>query len=262
MGKALCLLAKGTEEGHEIRLSGRRFSLTLGEPVRFNLLTSTHDTLTNNTAIQNGVMVDVDPDLFAPLPPYITTLEGEGAELQANQKERVEVQLACQLTEVGTLKMECVSAEDDKKRWELEFEVRNKQTDEGEEIQLHPRLNECKELIARLYSGNKKSAEGNEIKTLAKDLEKNSANAMSGTSPHSVNFSILLRKVVSVVVALNNMRKTGFVWLALHCVRALAIQQTLGVLSKFGGCINKIFSSKTIKAGQTGGYSGDVSRAV
>lgn len=172
MGKALCLLAKGTEEGHEIRLSGRRFSLTLGEPVRFNLLTSTHDTLTNNTAIQNGVMVDVDPDLFAPLPPYITTLEGEGAKLQANQKERVEVQLACQLTEVGTLKMECVSAEDDNKRWELEFEVRNKQTDEGEEIQLHPRLNECKELIARLYSGNKKSAEGNEIKTLAKDLEK------------------------------------------------------------------------------------------
>ncbi|TOK86346.1 Hsp70 family protein [Vibrio parahaemolyticus] len=172
MGKALCLLAKGTEEGHEIRLSGRRFSLTLGEPVRFNLLTSTHDTLTNNTAIQNGVMVDVDPDLFAPLPPYITTLEGEGAELQANQKERVEVQLACQLTEVGTLKMERVSAEDDNKRWELEFEVRNKQADDGEEIQLHPRLNECKELIARLYSGNKKSAEGKEIKTLAKDLEK------------------------------------------------------------------------------------------
>ncbi|MBT0108236.1 hsp70 family protein [Vibrio alginolyticus] len=172
MGKALCLLAKGTEEGHEIRLSGRRFSLTLGEPVRFNLLTSTHDTLTNNTAIQNGVMVDVDPDLFAPLPPYITTLEGEGAELQANQKERVEVQLACQLTEVGTLKMECVSVEDDSKRWELEFEVRNKQTDDSEQVKLHPKLNECKELIARLYSGNKKSAESKEIKTLAKDLEK------------------------------------------------------------------------------------------
>ncbi|EGR2218445.1 hsp70 family protein [Vibrio parahaemolyticus] len=172
MGKALCLLAKGTEEGHEIRLSGRRFSLTLGEPVRFNLLTSTHDTLTNNTAIQNGMMVDVDPDLFAPLPPYITTLEGEGAELQANQKERVEVQLACQLTEVGTLKMECVSAEDDSKRWELEFEVRNKQTDDSEQVKLHPKLNESKELIARLYSGNKKSAEGKEIKTLAKDLEK------------------------------------------------------------------------------------------
>nr|WP_319554302.1 Hsp70 family protein [uncultured Vibrio sp.] len=172
MGKALCLLAKGTEEGHEIRLSGRRFSLTLGEPVRFNLLTSTHDTLSNNTAIQNGVMVDVDPDLFVPLPPYITTLEGEGAELHANQKERVEVQLACQLTEVGTLKMECVSAEDDTKRWALEFEVRNKQADDSEDVKLHPKLNECKELVARLYSGNKKSADSKEIKTLAKDLEK------------------------------------------------------------------------------------------
>ncbi|MDF2154650.1 Hsp70 family protein [Vibrio sp. CAU 1672] len=172
MGKALCLLAKGTEEGDEIRLSGRRFSLTLGEPVRFNLLTSTHDTLSNDATIQNGMMTDVDPDLFAPLPPYITTLEGEGSELHANQKERVEVQLACQLTEVGTLKMECVSVNDDSKRWALEFEVRNKQADDSEQLQLHPRLNECQHLIARLYSGNKKSADSKEIKTLAKDLEK------------------------------------------------------------------------------------------
>ncbi len=172
MGKALCLLSKGTEEGHEIRLSGRRFSLTLGEPVRFNLLTTTHDTLSNNTAIQNGVMVDIDPDLFAPLPPYISTLEGEGIELQANQKERVEVQLACQLTEVGTLKMECVHVEDDTKRWELEFEVRNQQAEEQVEESLHPRLPECKELISRIYSGNKKSADSKEIKTLAKELER------------------------------------------------------------------------------------------
>jgi molecular chaperone DnaK (HSP70) len=172
MGKALCLLAKGTDEGHEIRLSGRRFSLTLGEPVRFNLLTSTYDTLTHNTEIQNGVMVEVDPDIFSPLPPYISTLESEGTALQANQKERVEVQLACQLTEVGTLKMECVSVEEDNKRWELEFEVRNQQADETEQEQLHPRLTESKELISRLYSGNKKSADAKEIKTLAKDLER------------------------------------------------------------------------------------------
>ncbi|WP_019276624.1 Hsp70 family protein [Vibrio coralliilyticus] len=172
MGKALCLLAKGTDEGHEIRLSGRRFSLTLGEPVRFNLLTSTHDTLTHNTEIQSGVMVEVDPDIFSPLPPYISTLESEGTDLQANQKERVEVQLACQLTEVGTLKIECVSVEDDNKRWELEFEVRNQQADETEQEQLHPRLSESKELISRLYSGNKKSADAKEIKTLAKDLER------------------------------------------------------------------------------------------
>ncbi|EHK9047030.1 hsp70 family protein [Vibrio vulnificus] len=172
MGKALCLLAKGTEEGQEIRLTGRRFSLTLGEPVRFNLLTSTHDALSHHVAIQNGVMADIDPDIFTPLPPYIVTLQGEGAELEANQKERVEVQLACQLTEVGTLKMECVSVEEEDKRWALEFEVRNKKAEEQENATLHPRLNECKELITRLYSGNKKSGESNEIKVLAKELER------------------------------------------------------------------------------------------
>ncbi|UPQ88957.1 Hsp70 family protein [Vibrio sinaloensis] len=172
MGKALCLLAKGTDEGHEIRLSGRRFALTLGEPVRFNLLTTTHDLLNNQVAIQNGVMVDIDPDQFTPLPPYIVTLEGQGGSLHANQKERVEVQLACQLTEVGTLKMECVHLDDESKRWALEFEVRNPKVDTEQAQDLHPRLDDCKALIARIYSSNKKSAEGNEIKTLAKELER------------------------------------------------------------------------------------------
>ncbi|NVD06891.1 molecular chaperone DnaK [Vibrio sp. JPW-9-11-11] len=172
MGKALCLLAKGTEEGQEIRLSGRRFALTLGEPVRFNLLTSTQDSLNNQVAIQNGVMLDIDPDHFTPLPPYISTLESQGGTLHANQKERVEVQLACQLTEVGTLKIECVHIDDDSKRWALEFEVRNQKGDRDQEQDLHPRLEDCKALIARIYSANKKSAEGNEIKTLAKELER------------------------------------------------------------------------------------------
>ncbi|WP_154115571.1 Hsp70 family protein [Vibrio cincinnatiensis] len=172
MGNALCLLAKGTEEGQEIRLTGRRFSLTLGEPVRFNLLTSTHDTIAQDTAIQNGVVVKVDPDIFTPLPPYIVALDSEGATLEANQKERVTVQLACQLTEVGTLKLECVSIDDDQKRWALEFEVRHQKALETEPAALSPHLVECQSLISRLYSGNKKSSEGHEIKTLTKDLEK------------------------------------------------------------------------------------------
>ncbi|WP_394243218.1 Hsp70 family protein [Vibrio astriarenae] len=172
IGRALCLLAKGTDEGNEIRLTGRRFALTLGEPVRFNLLTSTHDSIVGSEAIKNGSISAIDPDLFSPLPPYISTLDSQGVELQANQKERVEVQLACQLTEVGTLKMECVSVEDENQRWQLEFEVRNQQAEEREAEDLHPRLGECQELVTRLYSGNKKSADTKAIKTLSKDLEK------------------------------------------------------------------------------------------
>lgn len=174
MGKALCLLAKGTEEGQEIRLTSRRFSLTLGEPVRFNLLTSTHDALTDNVAVQNGVLVAVNPDKFQPLPPYITTLQGdENIQLHANQKQRVEVQLACQLTEVGTLKIECVSVEDEQQRWLMEFEVRHSNQDGDDDTpRTNPRLEQAQQLITKTYSGNKSSADGNAIKTLSKDLDK------------------------------------------------------------------------------------------
>ncbi|WP_217555328.1 Hsp70 family protein [Vibrio metschnikovii] len=172
LGKALCLLAKGSEEGQEIRLTGRRFSLTLGEPVRFNLLTSSYDTIDEKAPIQNGMLINIEPERFTPLPPYITSLEGEGAVLHANQKERIEVQLACQLTEVGTLKIECVHVDDESKRWALEFEVRQQTEAMQQPASLHPRLSECKALIARLYSGNTKSAANNEIKTLTKTLEK------------------------------------------------------------------------------------------
>ncbi len=172
LGKALCLLAKGGEEGQEIRLTGRRFSLTLGEPVRFNLLTSHHDKIDDQTP-QNGMLLKVDADRLTPLPPYVTSLTGEGRTLHANQKERIEVQLACQLTEVGTLKMECVSLDDPNKRWALEFEVRQQTEAEGQSQQaLPPQLPECKTLIAHLYSGNSKNIPNNEIKTLSKTLEK------------------------------------------------------------------------------------------
>lgn len=170
-GHALCVLAKGTEEGQEIRLTSRRFSLTLGEPVRFNILTSTHDMFADRR-VQNGLLLAVEHELFTPLPPYITALKGnDDALLHANQKQRVEVQLACQLTEVGTLKIECVSVEDEKNRWQLEFEVR-KHNESDSEIQRHPRLSEAISLITHLYSGNKKASDNQAIKTLGKDLDK------------------------------------------------------------------------------------------
>ncbi|MFA0441813.1 molecular chaperone DnaK [Vibrio sp. 10N.286.49.C2] len=171
LGQALCLLSKGTDEGQEIRLSGRRFSLTLGEPVRFNLLTSTHDFFGQHQKVQNGMLTNIDPDQFLPLPPYINTLQGDDVALAENQKQRVEVQLACQLTEVGTLKVECVSVENDNQRWELEFEVRNKQSEQND-IKIHPGLEVSQTLVSRLYSGNKNSADTKEIKTLSKELEK------------------------------------------------------------------------------------------
>jgi molecular chaperone DnaK (HSP70) len=42
--RGICLLPRGTEEGHEIRLPERIFSLRLGQPVRFHLASSVADT--------------------------------------------------------------------------------------------------------------------------------------------------------------------------------------------------------------------------
>ncbi len=177
--KALCLLAKGTEEGQEIRLTGRRFALTLGEPVRFNLLTSTHEEIGENNStlsvsVKNGLVVDVNTEQFNALPPYISTLESETElALAANEKHRVEVILASQLTEVGTLKVECVDVNNDSNRWSLEFEVRKQSNQEDDlEHSEHPRLKECKEIIQNLYSGNKKASDSKAIKALNRDLEK------------------------------------------------------------------------------------------
>ncbi|EQA4696860.1 Hsp70 family protein [Vibrio cholerae] len=176
LGKALCLLAKGSEEGQEIRLTSRRFSLTVGEPVRFNLLTSTHDQIVPEQKVQNGALLPIDPDKFQPLPPYVLTLPAlDETPLAANQKQRVEVQLACQLTEVGTLQMVCVNTDDENQRWQVEFEIRQNLSNEdglSENSSISPKLQEAKALISKIYSANKTNADQQAIKTLTKELER------------------------------------------------------------------------------------------
>jgi len=174
--KALCLLAKGTEEGQEVRVTSRRFALTLDEPVRFNLLSTTAEHLNQTVVIQNGLLTDIDTDSLKPLPPYITALNSDNLtniSCSENQKNRVEVYLATQLTPIGTLQLECVNTENDHLRWSLEFEVRKTQSDE-EDIQskLPARFQEAAEQVSKLFSGNKNSSDEYSIKTLNKELEK------------------------------------------------------------------------------------------
>ncbi|OCH12295.1 Hsp70 family protein [Aliivibrio sp. 1S128] len=169
--QGLCLLAKGSDEGEEIRMTSRRFSLTLGEPVRFNLLSTTKDQLATS-----GMITELSDPSFVSLPPYVVTLESSKAkdELHANQKDRVEVTLACQFTEVGTIKIECVSIEDDSQRWLVEFEVRNQASNKSanlaEQISLPPRLPNAIVNIKEAYGGSKQNP--NAIKAFSKNIEK------------------------------------------------------------------------------------------
>ncbi|MEJ2765708.1 Hsp70 family protein [Photobacterium sp. MCCC 1A19761] len=174
--QGICLLPKGMDEGTEVRLANRKFALTLGEPVRFNLVSSTDDSHT-----QAGELFDIDSESFVTLPPFIATLDSERdrAALAANQKDREEVTLACQLTEVGTLQIECVSLSDEHKRWKVEFAIRKDiaRLNRGEdstlaESVLPARIDEALEAIKQVYGGSTKTASNQAIKTLRNRLEK------------------------------------------------------------------------------------------
>ncbi len=68
--RGICLLPRGTEEGHEILIADRTFALRLGHPVRFHLVSSSADTV-----YQPGELVDLAGGDFIRLPPIATVVQ-------------------------------------------------------------------------------------------------------------------------------------------------------------------------------------------
>ena len=156
--RGVCLLPRGTEEGREVCLLERTFSLRLGQPVRFHLVSSTGDTV-----YQPGAVVDIDVESFATLPPLATVLASTGA-------GEVAVQLAVTLNEVGTLEINCVAKDDPSQRWRLAFQLRG-DAEAGVSTAVHPRFRAAVERIERLYGARARDVGPKEIKTLRTDLE-------------------------------------------------------------------------------------------
>ena len=69
----LCLLPRGAEEGEEITLKDRTFSLKLGQPVSFLLASSTGEA----AYLRPGEMMPVDDELFHDLPPLAAVLDDD-----------------------------------------------------------------------------------------------------------------------------------------------------------------------------------------
>ncbi|MCG6938870.1 MAG: molecular chaperone DnaK, partial [Gammaproteobacteria bacterium] len=165
---AVCLMPKGTEEGQEVPLTGRKFALRLGQPVRFHLLSSSDD-----TAYTAGEQLDVDTESMIALPPLITVMDAE-----YNNKNEVEVELVSVLTEVGTLKIECVGLSAEPQRWSVEFQIR-KQLGAHQQAPSHvtePSLPACfdevKDKIQAVYGHGKKEFDPKAVRLLRNDLEK------------------------------------------------------------------------------------------
>ncbi len=186
--RGLCVLPRGAEEGEEVVVKERTFSLRLGEPVRFSLASSTGEA----AYVRAGEIVDVDADLFRELPPIAAVLDDVGEDAPRNsmappagysmappraapQRGReARVRLAAALTEIGTLEMSCIAEADASKRWKLELELRGQHDSElaaQRVTQLHPRYAEARARIDAVY-GKSEVEGGKLVKTLRADLEK------------------------------------------------------------------------------------------
>ena len=111
--KALCVAPFGMEEGTGATLENQEFALVVGEPVKFDFLSSMrhdHDV---------GTVVEDWEGEIRTIAQIQTTLDGELGSV-------IPVTLEIRVTEVGILELWCVSREDGR-RWKLEFNVREKE---------------------------------------------------------------------------------------------------------------------------------------
>ena len=115
--KALCVAAKGMEEGSDALIDTEEFVLITGEPVVFDILGSTMRK--DDVA---GTLVDGWRDgEIEPVASIETTLTGEPGRM-------IPVYFEISVTETGTLEFHCVS-HDTGEKWKLEFNVRENDDD-------------------------------------------------------------------------------------------------------------------------------------
>ncbi|PTB17919.1 molecular chaperone DnaK [Trinickia symbiotica] len=164
--RGVCLLPRGTEEGHEVRLEDRLFALRLGHPVRFHLVSTAAD-----TAYRHGELVDLSTGDFVRLPPIATVVQPQGT----GEARETPVKLATSLTEVGTLEMHCVGADDPAQRWLLEFQLRQgelgAEAASASETAAHSSLEAAIAPIDRAFGARAAGVDPKETKRLRSRLE-------------------------------------------------------------------------------------------
>jgi molecular chaperone DnaK (HSP70) len=160
--QGICILPRGTAEGEEVVLAERTFLLKLGTPVRFHLAASTDD-----FRPAPGALVDLDDERFLPLPPLAVALDRESG------RQEQAVRIAASLTEIGTLALQCVAADDPARRWSIEFQLRGAApaVTEGGTAR-HPRLDEALARIREIFGKKAKTADPKAIKGLRSELER------------------------------------------------------------------------------------------
>jgi molecular chaperone DnaK (HSP70) len=161
--QGICILPRGSEEGDEVILKNRHFALRLGMPVRFHLASMTGD-----AEFKPGDVTEIT-ELFHSLPPLAVAFEGD----ETKPNAEAIVQLAVTQTEVGTLKIQCISVENSDQRWNVEFQIRKKgvaglSMDAG----LPPQFNGAVDKIQTIFGSKSRQIDPKAVKNLRADLEK------------------------------------------------------------------------------------------
>ena len=160
--KGCCLLPRGTPEGQSVPLTTRRFLLRLGGPVRMVLAEALDD-----ERRQPGEVLTLSEGRFRSLPPMVLALEGEEV------VER-EVMLVAQLSEVGTLDIDCVATDPGAQRWRIAFDLRPKAPAPQSPSMSsdHPRQQEAITLILEVFGPKSKTVDPKAVKRLRSELER------------------------------------------------------------------------------------------
>ena len=114
--EALCVAPFGMEEGSHVEVPSQQFGLVIGQPVHFQFFGST----TRRDDIAGTHLDYWGPEELEELPEIQVTLPvSEGR----REGEVVPVTLASRVTELGTLYLEAIAA-DNGQKWHVEFDVR------------------------------------------------------------------------------------------------------------------------------------------
>ena len=156
--QGVCVLPRGVEEGLEVVLADRRFSLKFGQPVRFHLFCSTAD-----TSYRPGDLTRIDPERFIELPPLSVVFENDAGDCV--------VQLIAEMSEIGTLALRCVSETDRKRSWDVEFLLRSGTVEPESQRDSHPRLGQAQDQIRLVFGKKVKHLDPKAVKGLRSALE-------------------------------------------------------------------------------------------
>lgn len=113
--EVICIVPGNAEPGQKFELEDRTFSLTISQPVEFQLYVSSI-----RLADQAGQILKVDKEQMSSLPPIRTVLRAKSR----NEKRDVSVRLRVGLTEIGTIDLSCHEV-DSERSWKLQFDIRS-----------------------------------------------------------------------------------------------------------------------------------------